>query len=186
MLLELNEVTKIQWRALHLVTGPYWECKWLNPPSKNHYHIGVIETINVVQKYSEKTHMKARARIEPTTSALGGLRTNHSATPAIMYYKHKHSCVQAELLYWISLNHGCVLFKMLDEWMHSHVLVMSRSPGFLKLSRPVVRLRRLAAQLDKIAMSTAAANGEAPTAAILIIGDEILKVKLQRNRGWIF
>lgn len=70
--------------------------------------------------------------------------------------------------------------------MHSHVLVMSRSPGFLKLSRPVVRLRRLAAQLDKIAMSTAAANGEAPTAAILIIGDEILKVKLQRNRGWIF
>ncbi|XP_019734206.1 FAD synthase isoform X2 [Hippocampus comes] len=52
---------------------------------------------------------------------------------------------------------------------------MQRHPGFLKLSRPVVRLRRLAAQLGKVAMSTAAANGEAPTAAILIIGDEILK-----------
>ncbi|XP_036931470.1 FAD synthase isoform X1 [Acanthopagrus latus] len=51
------------------------------------------------------------------------------------------------------------------------------------LSRGVVRVRRLAAQLCEANMSTLhqgsnpsfAANGEAPTAAILIIGDEILK-----------
>ncbi|KAM8735100.1 FAD synthase isoform 1-T3 [Acanthopagrus schlegelii] len=51
------------------------------------------------------------------------------------------------------------------------------------LSRGVVRVRRLAAQLCEANMSTlhqgsnpsSAANGEAPTAAILIIGDEILK-----------
>ncbi|XP_054638811.1 FAD synthase [Dunckerocampus dactyliophorus] len=47
--------------------------------------------------------------------------------------------------------------------------------GFLKLSRAEVRVGRLAAQLSKAAMSTNEASGEAPTAAILIIGDEILK-----------
>nr|XP_057941675.1 FAD synthase isoform X2 [Doryrhamphus excisus] len=47
--------------------------------------------------------------------------------------------------------------------------------GFLKLSRAEVRVGRLAAQLSKVAMSTSEANREAPTAAILIIGDEILK-----------
>ncbi|XP_037641393.1 FAD synthase isoform X1 [Sebastes umbrosus] len=55
--------------------------------------------------------------------------------------------------------------------------------AFPKLSRPVVRVRKLAAQLTKATMSTIhqgsspsfAANGDAPTAAILIIGDEILK-----------
>ncbi|GAA6220653.1 FAD synthase isoform X1 [Lates japonicus] len=52
-----------------------------------------------------------------------------------------------------------------------------------KLSRAVVRVRRLAAHLRKATMSTnhqgsspsSAANGDTPTAAILIIGDEILK-----------
>ncbi|XP_040901353.1 FAD synthase [Toxotes jaculatrix] len=52
-----------------------------------------------------------------------------------------------------------------------------------KLSRAVVRVRRLAAQLSKATMSSnhqgsspsSTANGDAPTAAILIIGDEILK-----------
>ncbi|XP_072250341.1 FAD synthase isoform X1 [Leuresthes tenuis] len=51
------------------------------------------------------------------------------------------------------------------------------------LSRAAVRVRRLAAQLSTAAMSTnnagssssSAASGDAPTAAILIIGDEILK-----------
>uniref|UniRef100_A0A672JA52 FAD synthase n=1 Tax=Salarias fasciatus TaxID=181472 RepID=A0A672JA52_SALFA len=51
------------------------------------------------------------------------------------------------------------------------------------LSRAVVRVRRVAAHLSRAAMSTdqpgsspsIAANGDAPTAAILIIGDEILK-----------
>lgn len=51
------------------------------------------------------------------------------------------------------------------------------------LCREAVRVRRLAAHLCK-AMSTDhhasspsfAVNGEAPTAAIIIIGDEILKV----------
>ncbi|XP_062255435.1 FAD synthase isoform X1 [Platichthys flesus] len=49
------------------------------------------------------------------------------------------------------------------------------------LSRAVVRARRLAAQLTKATMSTNQQgsslfrNGDAPTAAILIIGDEILK-----------
>ncbi|XP_069552029.1 FAD synthase [Brachyistius frenatus] len=55
--------------------------------------------------------------------------------------------------------------------------------SFPKLSRAVVRVRTLAAQLSKAAMSTnhqssspsSAAKGDAPTAAILIIGDEILK-----------
>ncbi|TKS82086.1 FAD synthase [Collichthys lucidus] len=55
--------------------------------------------------------------------------------------------------------------------------------AFSKLSRAVVRVRSLAAQLCESTMSTnhlgsspsSAANGEAPTAAILIIGDEILK-----------
>lgn len=55
--------------------------------------------------------------------------------------------------------------------------------GFPKLSRAVVRVRRLAAQLSRATMATNsessspswAANGEAPTAAIVIIGDEILK-----------
>lgn len=50
----------------------------------------------------------------------------------------------------------------------------------------MVRVRRLAAHLSKATMSTnlqsntssSAANGDAPTAAILIIGDEILKVLL--------
>lgn len=60
------------------------------------------------------------------------------------------------------------------------------SPSFAlpKLSRAVVRVRRLAAHLSKATMSTnhqgsspsSAANGDTPTAAILIIGDEILKV----------
>uniref|UniRef100_A0A665VNT5 FAD synthase n=1 Tax=Echeneis naucrates TaxID=173247 RepID=A0A665VNT5_ECHNA len=52
-----------------------------------------------------------------------------------------------------------------------------------KLNRAAVRVRRLAAQLSRVAMSTNhqdsnpsfAVNGDAPTAAILIIGDEILK-----------
>uniref|UniRef100_A0AAQ6A9L5 MoaB/Mog domain-containing protein n=1 Tax=Amphiprion ocellaris TaxID=80972 RepID=A0AAQ6A9L5_AMPOC len=55
--------------------------------------------------------------------------------------------------------------------------------SFPSLSRAVVRVRTLAAQLSKAAMSTnhqssslsPAGNGDAPTAAILIIGDEILK-----------
>ncbi|KAF7653907.1 hypothetical protein LDENG_00077300, partial [Lucifuga dentata] len=54
---------------------------------------------------------------------------------------------------------------------------------FPRLSGAAVRLRRLAAQLNKAAMATnrqssfpsSAAKGDAPTAAILIIGDEILK-----------
>ncbi|XP_049902974.1 FAD synthase isoform X2 [Epinephelus moara] len=57
------------------------------------------------------------------------------------------------------------------------------SLSFSRLSTTVVRVRRLAAQLSKATMSTNhkgsspsfAANGDAPTAAILIIGDEILK-----------
>lgn len=61
---------------------------------------------------------------------------------------------------------------------------LSSSLAFPKLSRYVVRVRRLASQLSKATMSTnhqgsspsSAANGDAPTAAILIIGDEILKV----------
>ncbi|XP_077577460.1 FAD synthase [Stigmatopora nigra] len=48
-------------------------------------------------------------------------------------------------------------------------------PHFFKLHRAEVCLRRLASQLTKAAMSTTVANGDAPTAAILIIGDEILK-----------
>ncbi|XP_044065228.1 FAD synthase isoform X1 [Siniperca chuatsi] len=56
-------------------------------------------------------------------------------------------------------------------------------PAFPKLSRAVVRVRRLTAQLCQATMSTnhqgstpsSAANGDAPTAAVLIIGDEILK-----------
>lgn len=63
---------------------------------------------------------------------------------------------------------------------------MVPSFSFPKLSRAVVRVRRLAAHLSKATMSTnlqsnsssSAANGDAPTAAILIIGDEILKVLL--------
>ncbi|XP_074538702.1 FAD synthase isoform X2 [Halichoeres trimaculatus] len=55
--------------------------------------------------------------------------------------------------------------------------------AFSKLSRATVRVRRLAAHLCKATMSTdcqgsspsSAGNGDAPTAAILIIGDEILK-----------
>lgn len=55
--------------------------------------------------------------------------------------------------------------------------------GFPKLCRAALRVRRLAAQLSRATMATnyegsspsCAANGEAPTAAILIIGDEILK-----------
>uniref|UniRef100_A0A1A7WWV3 FAD synthase n=1 Tax=Iconisemion striatum TaxID=60296 RepID=A0A1A7WWV3_9TELE len=44
------------------------------------------------------------------------------------------------------------------------------------LSRAAVRVRRLAAQLSYATMSTnSSANRDAPTAAILIIGDEILK-----------
>lgn len=58
------------------------------------------------------------------------------------------------------------------------------SLAFSKLSRATVRVRRLAAHLCKATMSTdrqgsspsTAGNGDAPTAAILIIGDEILKV----------
>lgn len=58
------------------------------------------------------------------------------------------------------------------------------SPAFSMLMRPVLRLRRLAAHLCEATMSTnysstsppSPASGKAPTAAILIIGDEILKV----------
>lgn len=64
------------------------------------------------------------------------------------------------------------------------ISLLPSSPAFSMLSRPVVRLRRLAVHLCEATMSTnhwgsspsSAANGEAPTAAILIIGDEILKV----------
>ncbi|XP_038567344.1 FAD synthase isoform X2 [Micropterus salmoides] len=55
--------------------------------------------------------------------------------------------------------------------------------AFSKLSRAAVRVRRLTAQLCKVTMSTnhqdsspsSAVNGDPRTAAILIIGDEILK-----------
>lgn len=55
--------------------------------------------------------------------------------------------------------------------------------GFPKLSRAAVRVRRLAAQFCRAAMATtndsssrsSVANGDSPTAAIVIIGDEILK-----------
>ncbi|XP_054477757.1 FAD synthase [Anoplopoma fimbria] len=55
--------------------------------------------------------------------------------------------------------------------------------AFPNLSRAVLRVRNLTAQLSKATMFTnnqafsqySAANGDAPTAAILIIGDEILK-----------
>ncbi|XP_008287120.1 FAD synthase [Stegastes partitus] len=55
--------------------------------------------------------------------------------------------------------------------------------SFCNLSRAAARVRTLAAQLSKATMSSnhqsssssSAANGDAPTAAILIIGDEILK-----------
>lgn len=58
------------------------------------------------------------------------------------------------------------------------------SPAFPMLTRPVLRLRRLAAHLCEATMSTnhsssslpSPASGKAATAAILIIGDEILKV----------
>lgn len=58
------------------------------------------------------------------------------------------------------------------------------SLAFSKLSRAAVRVRRLTAQLCKVTMSTnhqdsspsSAVNGDPRTAAILIIGDEILKV----------
>jgi len=62
---------------------------------------------------------------------------------------------------------------------------LSSSLAFPSLSRAAVRVRKLSAQLSKATMFTttqasspsSAANGEAPpTAAILIIGDEILKV----------
>ncbi|XP_058502686.1 FAD synthase isoform X1 [Solea solea] len=62
---------------------------------------------------------------------------------------------------------------------------MLMSPRFTlpNLSRAAVRVRRLAAQLSKATMSTnhqgsspsSAVNGDVPTAAIVIIGDEILK-----------
>lgn len=70
--------------------------------------------------------------------------------------------------------------------MNSLVSIFPLSPSlaFPKLSRAVVRVRRLAAQFSVATMSTkhqgsspsSAANRDAPTAAILIIGDEILKV----------
>uniref|UniRef100_A0A3Q3MJ48 FAD synthase n=3 Tax=Mastacembelus armatus TaxID=205130 RepID=A0A3Q3MJ48_9TELE len=55
--------------------------------------------------------------------------------------------------------------------------------AFTKVSRAVLRVRRLAAHFSKAAMSanhqhsstSSATSGDAPTAAILIIGDEILK-----------
>lgn len=60
---------------------------------------------------------------------------------------------------------------------------LSSSSCVSMLSRQAVRVRRLAAHLCKAMSSdhhasspSFAANGEAPTAAILIIGDEILKV----------
>lgn len=54
------------------------------------------------------------------------------------------------------------------------------------LSRSTLRLRRLAAHVCEATMSTnhfgssppSDTSGKAPTAAILIIGDEILKVKM--------
>lgn len=63
------------------------------------------------------------------------------------------------------------------------VVRLSSSSCVSMLSRRAVRVRRLAAHLCKTMSSdhhasspSFAANGEAPTAAILIIGDEILKV----------
>lgn len=62
--------------------------------------------------------------------------------------------------------------------------LLSSSSALSMLQRSVVRVRTLAAHLCQATMSTNhkgstvsfAANGESPTAAILIIGDEILKV----------
>lgn len=80
---------------------------------------------------------------------------------------------------------------MLTQKTNSHNISLdcvftcfSSSSRVSMLSRQAVRVRRLAAHLCK-AMSSGhhasspsfAANGEAPTAAILIIGDEILKVR---------
>ncbi len=64
------------------------------------------------------------------------------------------------------------------------IFPLSSSLSISQLSRAVVRVRRLAAHFCEATMSTNhqgsspshAANGDAPTAAILIIGDEILKV----------
>lgn len=64
------------------------------------------------------------------------------------------------------------------------VYLFALSPSFSMLTQPVLRLRRLAAHLCKATMSTnhssssppSPASGKAATAAILIIGDEILKV----------
>lgn len=58
------------------------------------------------------------------------------------------------------------------------------SSAFPRLNKAAVRVRRLAAQFSKAAMATShlssspssAALGDGATAAILIIGDEILKV----------
>lgn len=64
------------------------------------------------------------------------------------------------------------------------VCLFALSPAFSMLTRPALRLRRLAAHLCEATMSTnhsssslpSPASGKAATAAILIIGDEILKV----------
>lgn len=73
-------------------------------------------------------------------------------------------------------NASCISFDRV--FMH-----LSSSSCVSMLSRQAVRVRRLAAHLSKAMSSdhhapspSFAANGEAPTAAILIIGDEILKV----------
>lgn len=73
-------------------------------------------------------------------------------------------------------NASCISF-------HCVFTRLSSSSCVSMLSRPAVRVRRLAAHLSKAMSSdhhasspSFAANGEAPTAAILIIGDEILKV----------
>lgn len=67
-----------------------------------------------------------------------------------------------------------------------HLYLLSSSQVFSMLSRSVLRLRRLAAHVCEATMSTnhfgsslpSDTSGKAPTAAILIIGDEILKVEM--------
>lgn len=46
-----------------------------------------------------------------------------------------------------------------------------------RLSRAVERIRRVGAQLSSMAQNGSTENGEPATAAIVIIGDEILKVR---------
>lgn len=46
-----------------------------------------------------------------------------------------------------------------------------------RLSRAVERIRRVRAHLSSMAQNGGTENGEAVTAAIVIVGDEILKVR---------